>query len=407
MHGGLALVVDRVDVQPEIQRHLNGLDDLRLGARVLSRGRRAEPRRHHERGRAVVVGQVRVGAQFGQQPHVRRVGGPGGEQEGGAADEVQCGDAGRRPRRHTHVQVRAMRNQLPGELEARHGARPSRCRIVAAGDARLTHPGELVQRGPAARRGIGVGAAIQQIGRQLEVGAAGGKQKRVQPGVRGPTLHDATGGQGRVDRQLLVQVRAGFQQRLDHVNLSLARREQQRREPPVRPCAQVRPVGHQGGNGRGVALGRGPHQCGLPLPVLMRVGVGAGVEQQLDCLDVAGPRRGHQRRLALHARRVRVGARVEQRRNHGGVAVDAGERERSDAVAVADVHTGARRQQEPGDLRILAIRSPVKGRRAVDFGRVHVDALFDQGADTRHITRLDRLDQRHIRRRGRHRQTGQ
>ena len=227
--------------------------------------------------------------------------------------------------RDTRVQVRAVLDQLPGEVEAGHGARPLRRRPVAAGDACLAHPGQLVQGGPAAWGGVRVGAAVQQIGSQLVVGAADGQQKRVQSGIGGPTSLDATGGQGRVDGQLLVEVRAGLQQGLDDIDLSLARREQQRGEPTRRPCAQIGAVGRQGGDDRRVAFGRGPHQCRLGPPVFVGVDVGTRVQQQRHGVDAARSRRGHQRRLAFHQRGVRVGARLQQRSDDGAVSDDTGQ----------------------------------------------------------------------------------
>ena len=161
MHGGLALVVDGIDIQPGTQRHLYRLEHLGLCARILPRGGGAQPGCDHERRGVVLVGQPRVGAHLEQESHELGVGRPGGEQERGAIDEVQPGDAGRWSRRDSRVQVCALRDQLAGELEAGRVPRALRGGVVAARDAGLAHPAELVQRGPAARRGVGVGAAIQ------------------------------------------------------------------------------------------------------------------------------------------------------------------------------------------------------------------------------------------------------
>ena len=131
----------------------------------------------------------------------------------------------------------------------------------------------------------------------------------------------------------------------------------------------------------GVALGGGPHQRGLAAE-LLRVRIGAALEQQLHGVRIARIRRQHQHRLAFRGQHgIRVFAGLEQPRDHGRVAVDGGEVERLRARAVRDPVIGARVQQQIRHLEIAALHGPVQGRHAVRLRGVDVDRLANERPD--------------------------
>ena len=156
-----------------------------------------------------------------------------------------------------------------------------------------------------------------------------------------------------------------------------------------------------------MALGRRPpHQRRLPLPVLVGVGVGPRIEEQLDNLDVARAGCRHQGRLALRQGAVGVGAGVEQGLDHAGTPRHGRERQRPDAVAVAGVGDGARREEQPGRLDVAGVGGPVERGGAVGLGRVDIGPGIDEGAHARRVTGLDRIDERHVRGSGENRRRG-
>ena len=118
----------------------------------------------------------------------------------------------------------------------------------------------------------------------------------------------------------------------------------------------------------------------------------AAIEQQLHRLDPAGPRRGHQRRLALGSGGVDIDPGLQQPLDHRGVAVDAGQGNRRHAVAVHRLHVGAGPDQHLGELEIVFAHRPVKRRGAVGLGRVDVDALAKQRGHRRRVPGLHRVD---------------
>ena len=399
VHGGLAVVVHGVQLAAQRQRHLDGLEHLRLGAGILARGLGAHPGRHHQRRGVVLVGQQRVGAQLGQQAHQLGVRGAGREEKRRAADHVQRGDPGGRLQRDAGVEVRPLGRQHADEREAVHVARARGRRIVAAGVARLAHPRHLVQRRPPVRRHVGIGPPFQQPRRQLVVCAPGREQQGVEP-LAGRPLHlHAEGRPLGVDRQRIVQARAGVEQQLGHLDAPFPRREQQRREAVPRSRADVRPVREQRRNDLRVAFRRRPHQRRLPPPRLGGVDVGAARQQQLHGLDHAGARRRQQRGLALRQHRVRIGSGVEQQLDHGGIAVDARQRQRLHAVAVGGRGPRARADQQLGDAELAAVHRPVERRAAVGLGAVRIDLRREQRPHGRLVGPLDRVDQPRVHRR--------
>ena len=159
---------------------------------------------------------------------------------------------------HARVHVGAARDEPPHQLEAVEGPGGNRPRHVEAA-IRPARPGDLVQRAPPLRRGVRVGAALEQRRGQLVVRVVHGQHQRAH-----------------AVRQALVDVRAGIEQRARGVEVTAAHREQQRREHARRrPGVDVGAGLHQHADGLRVVLARRPHQRRLPAPRLTRVDLGA------------------------------------------------------------------------------------------------------------------------------------
>ena len=229
VHGGLAVVVDGVQVAAELQRHLDRFEHLRLRAGILARRGGADAGRHHERAwvpssfassgsapssassRIRSASPVRAASRNGVPPRkLRRVMPAGGR-----------------------VVTRAF-TSAPAATIFRTNSRlvmapePLGAGLLLAGDARLADPRDLVQRRPAARGDVDVGAAVDQQAGQLVVGVGRRQQKGVQ--ARGRAL-GAGAAAARLldDRERLFDVDSGLQQCLDDADTPFAHREEQRR----------------------------------------------------------------------------------------------------------------------------------------------------------------------------------
>ena len=108
-----------------------------------------------------------------------------------------------------------------------------------------------------------------------------------------------------------------------------------------------------------------------PCQLFARIDRRAVRQQHVRGVDVAGARRRHQRGLAFGPGGVGVGAGLQQPLDHRRVAVDAGQIQRRDAVAVRRLDVGAG-ANEPirACSRSSAAHGPVQRRRAVGFRRV-------------------------------------
>ena len=95
---------------------------------------------------------------------------------------------------------------------------------------------------------------------------------------------------------------------------------------------RVGPAVDQELDGGRMSLVRGPHQRRRPTQGFLRVDLRAAVEQHLHRRHVARARRHHQRRLSPRQRLVRIRARLQQALDDGGVAIQAGQRERREAL---------------------------------------------------------------------------
>ena len=228
--------------------------------------------------------------------------------------------------------------------------------------------------------------------------------------------HDQRGRAVGIDQ---VQRRPGVDQLAGRAERALPRRIHQRRpaalgqdredafeaEPVLRPGDVVRAgidvgaASDQQLDSLGMILRRGPHQRRFAERLFTGVRIGAFIEDEANGLGVAGPRRGHQDRLALPDRRLRVGARLEQQPDHGAVGVGGRDRQRRQPVPVRRIGVGASAHEQPGDLQIVAAHGPVQRRRSIGFGQVDVRrrrGRLEQRAHGGAVTGLDGLDQRKL-----------
>ena len=104
------------------------------------------------------------------------------------------------------------------------------------------------------------------------------------------------------------------------------------------------------------------------------------IEQYLDRLHIARARRFHECSGSMQKTLVRVGSCLHERRCQDGVSVNAGQIERRCTLAVRGLDVRACSNQEVRHCLITLVHSPVKRRRAVRLGRIHIDVLRDEDA---------------------------
>ena len=376
--------ISRIDVVAQLPRQLDGFERVVIGSGVLADLPDADAGRRHQRRDALLGGGRRVGPEVDQKFHHLGVGHLGRLQERRRPDAVQhVPVAVARLRGLTGVEVGAGRGQGAHEVERvelaeRHGER----RIAA--EVRLVRPDHLVQRRPAVAGRIGIGPQIEQSLREVVLRVVDGQDERAHA----------------VGRQRVVHVGAGADERFEHVDVPLARREQQRREAPFGPGIRIGAGRHQRFDRGHLVLRGRPHQCRLAPPTLYRVHLGAVPQQRLDGFSVAGAGRRHQRSLAFRIRQVRVGPRFEQTGDHRRAAVDRGERERRHAIAVGRVDRGPGVEQQTCDVQAITMGRPVQGRSPIDLRRPDTRSIGQQRPHGRGVARLHGVDQRLARRAG-------
>ena len=282
----------------------------------------------------------------------------------------------------------------------------TRIRIGPAGAQRLdelqvaAHDGRVQRRVPRAPV-VGVGAPVEkQCGGPALAAEAGHHQRRLAGGRR------------------FVDVRAGVEQQPDILEPPVARGEKQGRIAALRhhdrspadvvqgisktdgeqvggrPRVNVGAVRQQQPDDFRLVPGRRAHEGGLPVGRLPGVHVGgAAAEERRHRIDRTGPHARHQQRLAHRGRRVRVRTRRQEPREHGFVAVEAGQRSGSDAVIVGGGHVRAGAQERLGHRGIVPLDRPVQRRGAVPLAGVDGDALAEQRAYRFVVPGLDGLDE--------------
>ena len=258
-----------------------------------------------------------------------------------------------------------------------------------------------MERREANRRGIRVGAALQQR-----------RGSRAMTAVRGQHQRACAVG------QQIVHVGARFHQQPGRLGVAGASRKQQRRAAafrhrivelfpagPLRHFTRDRLVVHaRTGPHVGsaldkrdddvrVSLGCRPHQRRLVVRALLRVDVCSLCQQRLHGFRRSGTRTVHEHRLAAQERRVRIRVRRQQLLDHGRAAVRAGQVERRDPDVVRDIHVRAGLNQQLRCIQIVQVHGPVECRRAITLRRIHVGVLFQQVEHGRFVVVLHCLDQ--------------
>ena len=400
MQRRLAIVVDRVHVETELQAVLDRLECTALQGLVVG-GIGTEAvlvlpldivgaGRDHQRGRVVDGGQERIGAAFlHEHPHDLDVAETGGEQERGRTlrlrrQAIRLRDAARderQPLLQAGIRIGARRQQ---------GARHVRHLPLDRGVERRASRAGVVR----------VGAAFDQEQRHLRVAAVDGDQQG--RGVRIlAEQHAGIGVAANPVRRRFVDAGAGGEQQARHADVPLLRREQQRREAVRRSGRRAAARLEQHARRLRMVLGDRPHQRRLAAQRFRGGRVGARRQQAAHHVDVTDPRRRQQRGNPAHAREIRVRPRLEQQLHHWKTRVERGEGKRRDPMVVRRVHLRAGIQQQPGGLGMIPVGRPVQGGRAVSLRQVDVRSARDKAFGAGQIAQLDGLDQRRFGRRGR------
>ena len=290
-------------------------------------------------------------------------------------------------RRHSRVHVGAACDELSDELEAVDVAGSLRCRIVASVQADLAHGGDLMQRRPPLRRGVRIGARVEQHQRQLVVRVARRQQKRVESS-RVPPEPPRRGRQRRPPGSASLTLAPAAISAFATSSRPSRTANRNGVKPPVERAFTSAPRSTRVSHDWRVAFGGRPHQRRLPPARLLRVDVRAVRQQQLDGLETARPRGRHQGGFTTWQGGVRVGAGVEQQTDQRRVAVHAGDRQRRHRRSGSPPSRWRRRGSAARRRHVVDARGPVQRRRAVDLGRVDIHALLEQPANRRRVRAL-------------------
>ena len=217
------------------------------------------------------------------------------------------------------IDVGTERDQLGNEVERDVERADGDVRLFAWDDAAddCALHGQSMQRGVAGIVLVGIGTAIEQQIGQVPMGVDQGQFQRA-----------LARGEGRAN------VGAGVEQRGGGLDASGTYGEQERIQALFGAHGEVRATGDERADGPGV-VGRGrPHQ-GRLTRVVDGVRIRPGIQQCTDGCGVTGSRGGHQHGLAAGDGRVGIGPGRQEPLDDGRVAIDGGEIQRRDAVAVA------------------------------------------------------------------------
>ena len=367
MHDGLPVVVDGVDVGPELEQQLRRLVRLLFRPRLLERGRRAESGCRVQGCGVLDVRQERVRTQVQQHLHQRHVRLVRGKQEWRGPLKIDprglrlaglqaCVHVGSHCNERTHE---LQRGEIAGALRRRVAA------VVA--HLGLANPGDGVEGRESGPLVVRVGTRLQESDGQFEVPVLDGQQQGAYAGVRILVLRTLS------TMKRLVHIDTGTHQGAHRVEATLAHGEEHRVEPGIKRPPEVGTGAQQRVHHRSMPFGRGPHQGRLAVP-LRRIHLCAGLDQCLDGAQITGARCGHESRLSARKQGVRVGAAPKQEPYQPPVTVGASQRKRRNAVAIPSIRVGSCIQKKLGRLRVVVIAGPVKRGRAVALRRVHIGA---------------------------------
>src|SRR5688572_23976179 len=165
-----------------------------------------------------------------------------------------------------------MDHKISNELETAHVAGSHRSRTVVT-DPYLAHPGYLMQSRESLRRGIRIGAGLDEKRCEFVVSVRSSKQECIGSiiGLRLRLRRRPCGcapATAATPRQGFVNGGSSLKQSFYGINLSLACGKEERGKSTIRTRAQVRIARDQQTHHIRVSFGSRPHQCGLSAPAL-------------------------------------------------------------------------------------------------------------------------------------------
>ena len=284
-----------------------------------------------------------------------------------------------------------------------------RRRAVLGGERRIGAPPEQIlreielavdrrdeQRARAIARAhlVDVGAGVEQRAHRFEMSLARGEEQRRDAALRGHELVElivavdagnlpaAAAASGRsvaaALRLLPGRRRIALRELAERRRIAAQRHEIGDLRRRLEIGAVVRQhLEHRGAIGR-----RGKHHRRQAAQRFRRVHVGAAGDERRDGSRVAGRGGEHQRRRTVRRRSVDVGAGLEQRLEHLRAAVPRREQQRrvcADARRRLDVRAGV--EQRLHEVGVVLHGGPVERRHAVALRRVDVGRLLQQRLD--------------------------
>jgi len=88
---------------------------------------------------------------------------------------------------------------------------------------------------------------------------------------------------------------------------------------------------------------------------------------------------------------VGIGAGVKQRSDYSGIAIDTGQPQRRRAITVRGFGISPCTQQQVDGLFIRPVDRPVKRRRTVGLGRIHIGVLLNELMNRQSVAVHDRV----------------
>ena len=271
----------------------------------------------------------------------------GGQEERRRAELVRARVVQVRRLRHARVDVRAVRDELLHELEARHGARPFRRGIVVA-DARLADRGDRREArcSPARRRSDWRRRRASAAASSKCAFFTARKQRRGADRRQAAAVAATASGPGR-------RRRASARSRRRRP--SAATRTTSRRPSRTANSSGVKPDGTRARKSApasmsvwttvGVTFGRGPHEGGLSTTFVLASTFAPARQERLDRPGRAGSRGRHERGFTAGQAGIRIGAGLQEQLDHRAVAVGARQRQRRHAVAARRRRRSRRRRR--------------------------------------------------------------
>ena len=187
MHGGFPVGIDRVDIQTQRNEEFYRFEAFHFRARFFLGSGTSDPRRHHEGGATVFIGNERIRSQFQEEFHVGKIARSAAMKKAVAPIWLTRPLPARLPLVKRALDIRPARHQFAGELLAVSLARSPRWGSSPDGlaDIGFAYPGKGVKRGISRSSVIGIGAGIEQFDGQIIMAVSMAKINGLVP-LRGP-----------------------------------------------------------------------------------------------------------------------------------------------------------------------------------------------------------------------------